>query len=89
MAKLSNVFIESTAKAFADETLQKIAGENFPKIQAVVKAAIGINDTDALSKIIVTLLTGLDIQGYMAVRHAINNPVLMKTALVNSAEVSD
>lgn len=80
MSKLSKTFVQSTAEALADPTLQEMVGENFPKVNAVVKAAIGINDTDALVKIIMTLIPGLELPGLAAVKHAVSNP--MTTVIV-------
>ena len=89
MSKLNKSFIEATSEAMADENLQEIVGENFPKIETVVKAAVGINDTDALAKIIVTLIPGLDIVGYMSIKRALDNPITRVLCLRNSATAEE
>lgn len=86
MAKLSRSFIEATSEAMADENLQRMVGENFPKVEAVVKAAVGINDTDAIAKIILTLIPGLDTIGYKSIKRALDNPITMVLCLKNSTE---
>lgn len=89
MSKLSKNFIEATGSALEDETLQEIVGEKFPKFEMVVKAAIGINDPDILTKVILTLIPGLNIPGYMAVKHALDNPITKIMALRNTASEED
>lgn len=86
MAKLSKNFIESIGDALADEKLQEIVGEKFPKFETVVKAAIGINDPDILAKVIMTLIPGLDIPGYIAVKRALDNPITKVMAFRNTTE---
>jgi hypothetical protein len=88
MSKLSKSFVQSTGEILQEEDLKVMVGETFPQFEAVVKAAIGINDVGTLTKIIMTLIPGLDIPGYMAIRDALSEPMTKIIIARNSAEIS-
>ena len=87
MSKLSRSFVQSTGEILQDESLKVMIGEAFPQFEAVVKAAIGINDVETLTKIIITLITGLDVPGYLAIRDALNEPMTKVVVARNSVEI--
>lgn len=84
MSRLSKTFVKSVAEAMSDLSIQEMVGENFPKVDAVIKAAVGINDTSALVKIIMTLIPGLELAGLAAVRKAIDNPLTTVIVMNNT-----
>ena len=87
MSKLSKSFVQSTGEILQDEGLKAMVGETFPQFEVVVKAAIGINDVGTLTKIIMTLIPGLDIPGYMAIRHALDESMTKVIVTRNTAEI--
>ena len=87
MSKLSKSFVRSTGEILQDEGLKVMVGETFPQFEAVVKAAVGINDVGILAKIIMTLILGLDVPGYMSVRDALNESITKVIVARNSAEI--
>lgn len=87
MSKLSKFFVQSTGEILQDEDFKVMVGETFPQLEMVVKAAIGINDMSTLTKIIMTLIPGLDVPGYMAIRHALDEPMTKVIVARNSAEI--
>lgn len=87
MSKLSKSFVHSTGKILQDEGIKVMVGETFPQFEAVVKAAVGINDVGILTEIIMVLIPGLDVRGYIAIRRALDEPITKAIVTRNSAEI--
>ena len=86
MSKLSNSFIKTISALFSDERAKEMLGESYSDVKAVVEAAVGTNDTNALTKIILTLIPGITILDLKLIKDAVNNPTTLVICTRNTIE---
>jgi len=86
MSKLNKNFILKINEFLQNEETKEWLGENFTAVEAIVKAAIAINDVSVLGEIIGVLLPGLDLDTYLLVKGLVNNSMTMQICLSNSIE---